>query len=191
MELDVWTSSKVTHASQDPETKKWTVEIERENSDSRKIVVNHVVFAVGLGGGVPNMPQYTGAVCARSHQSSSVLSYIKHIGGFQRNDFTRRTLHKGKRLRGEKGRRCRRLYIWQVLISQKWIHFHSTKTIGHDIAKDLHDHGVGAPPFPSSFSCPGDQSFFRCDHVPAQFYLHHVRQARCHGCLRRFVLNIL
>ena len=67
LELDVWTSSKVTHASQDPETKRWTVEIERENSGLQKLVVNHVVFAVGLGGGVPNMPQYTGAVCVRSY----------------------------------------------------------------------------------------------------------------------------
>jgi cation diffusion facilitator CzcD-associated flavoprotein CzcO len=63
LELDVWTSSKVTRASQDPETKKWTVEIERENSDPQTLVVNHLVFALGFGGGTPNMPQYPGAVC--------------------------------------------------------------------------------------------------------------------------------
>jgi cation diffusion facilitator CzcD-associated flavoprotein CzcO len=59
----VWTSSTVTRASQDPETKKWTVEIERTNSGSRTFVVNHLVFAVGIGGGTHNMPQLPGAVC--------------------------------------------------------------------------------------------------------------------------------
>ena len=63
LELDVWTSSKVSRASQDPETKKWTVEIERENLHSRTLVVNHLVFALGFGGGTHNMPQYPGAVC--------------------------------------------------------------------------------------------------------------------------------
>jgi cation diffusion facilitator CzcD-associated flavoprotein CzcO len=64
LELDVWTSSNVIRASQDPETKKWTVEIERENSDPQTLVVNHLVFALGIGGGTPNLPQYPGAVCS-------------------------------------------------------------------------------------------------------------------------------
>jgi cation diffusion facilitator CzcD-associated flavoprotein CzcO len=63
LELDVWTSSTVTRASQDPETKKWTVEIERSGLGSRTLVVNHLVFAVGFGGGTHNMPQLPGAVC--------------------------------------------------------------------------------------------------------------------------------
>jgi hypothetical protein len=60
----VWTSSTVTRASQDPESKKWTVEIERVNADPRSFVVNHLVFAVGFGGGTHNMPQIPGAVGA-------------------------------------------------------------------------------------------------------------------------------
>jgi len=60
----VWTSSTVTRASQDPETQKWTVEIERANAGSRSLVVNHLVFAVGFGGGTPNVPQIPGAVGA-------------------------------------------------------------------------------------------------------------------------------
>ena len=64
LELDVWTSSTVTSASQDPETKKWTVEIERTNGEPRSFVVNHLVFAVGFGGGTPNVPQIPGAVGA-------------------------------------------------------------------------------------------------------------------------------
>jgi cation diffusion facilitator CzcD-associated flavoprotein CzcO len=64
LELDVWTSSTVTKASQDPETKKWTVEIDRTNAESCSFVVNHLVFAVGFGGGTPNVPQIPGAVGA-------------------------------------------------------------------------------------------------------------------------------
>ena len=60
----MWTSSTVTWASQDPETKKWTVQIERANAETRSFVVNHLVFAVGFGGGTHNVPQIPGAVCA-------------------------------------------------------------------------------------------------------------------------------
>ena len=62
LELDVWTSSTVTRASQDPETKKWTVEIERANAEPRTFVVNHLVFAIGFAGGTYKMPQIPGAV---------------------------------------------------------------------------------------------------------------------------------
>jgi hypothetical protein len=84
LELDVWTSSTVTRASQDPGTKKWTVVIERANSGPRTFVVNHLVFAVGIGGGTHNMPQLPGAVCVPSvsHPSSNVVS----SGGIQRSD---------------------------------------------------------------------------------------------------------
>ena len=64
LELDVWTSSAVTKASQDLETKKWTVEIDRTNAESCSFVVNHLVFAVGFGGGTPNVPQIPGVVGA-------------------------------------------------------------------------------------------------------------------------------
>ena len=46
-------------------------------------------------------------------------------------------------------------------------------------------------PYSISVSRPGDQGFFRCDHVPAQFYLYHVRQANCYNCPRKFVPNLL
>jgi hypothetical protein len=62
LELDVWTSSTVTRASQDPETKKWTVEIERANAEPRTFVVNHLVFATGFAGGTYKTPQIPGAV---------------------------------------------------------------------------------------------------------------------------------
>ncbi|KAF8261171.1 hypothetical protein EI94DRAFT_1746631 [Lactarius quietus] len=113
LELDVWTSSTVTRASQDPETKKWTVEIERENSDPRKLIVNHLVFAIGLGGGF-NMPQYPGA--------ADFKGTILHAGHYT----------KGKDYEGKK----------VVVVG--------ACTSGHDIARDLHDHGVDVTMFQRS-----------------------------------------
>ncbi|KAH8999821.1 FAD/NAD-P-binding domain-containing protein [Lactarius hatsudake] len=114
LELDVWTSSTVTRASQDPETKKWTVEIERENSAPRTFVVNHLVFAVGLGGGVHNVPQFPGE-----------------------EDFKGTTLHAGHYTKGKdyEGKKV-------VVVG--------AATSGHDIAKDLHDHGVDVTMFQRS-----------------------------------------
>lgn len=40
------------------------MEIERTNAELRSFVVNHLVFALGLGDGTPNVPQIPGAVCA-------------------------------------------------------------------------------------------------------------------------------
>ena len=65
----MWTSSTVTRASQDPKTKKWTVEIEHANAEPRSLVVNHLVFALGFGAGPPNLPQIPGAVCVRIYIS--------------------------------------------------------------------------------------------------------------------------
>ncbi|KAI0294206.1 hypothetical protein BC826DRAFT_1012963 [Russula brevipes] len=107
LELDVWTSSTVTRASQDPETKKWTVEIERANAEPRSFVVNHLVFAVGFGGGTHNVPQIPGMV--------------RRIQGYGGQDY------EGKR----------------VMVV-------GACTSGHDIAKDLHDHGIDVTMFQRS-----------------------------------------
>jgi hypothetical protein len=119
------------------------------------------------------------------------VSNIKHIGGFQRNNFAFWTLHKGKGLRREKGSRRRRLYIWQVLISLQRNVF-----IINENDRSRHFQGPLRPRCWCAdcfiyVSCPGDQGFFRCDHVPAQFYLCHVRQARCRSCYRKFVPDLL
>ncbi|KDQ51395.1 hypothetical protein JAAARDRAFT_140378 [Jaapia argillacea MUCL 33604] len=64
MELNVWTSSTVTAARQDATTKKWTVTVERKGvngeGEQRTFTVNHLVFAVGIGGGNPYKPVYPG-----------------------------------------------------------------------------------------------------------------------------------
>ncbi|KAF9037462.1 hypothetical protein BJ165DRAFT_1558194 [Panaeolus papilionaceus] len=67
MELNVWTSSKITSMKQSSETNKWTVNILRkktsngeERTENRKITIPHVVLATGFGSGVPNTPNYPG-----------------------------------------------------------------------------------------------------------------------------------
>ncbi|KAI0298791.1 FAD/NAD(P)-binding domain-containing protein [Multifurca ochricompacta] len=114
LELDVWTSSTVTRASQDPETKKWTVEIERANAGTRTFVVNHLVFAVGIGGGTHNMPKFPGV--------EEYKGKIAHSG-----DYTKAKDYEGKKV---------------VVIG--------ACTSGHDISKDLYDHGVDVTMFQRS-----------------------------------------
>ena len=131
LELDVWTSSTVTRASQDPETKKWTVEIEREKAERRSFVVNHLVFAVGLGGGTHYVPQIPGAVGATTicFGTLSMFIFIKCLGAslgrIQRHGRARWRLHEGQGLRREKGGRGRRLHLWCValLSNLPWIRF--------------------------------------------------------------------
>ena len=63
MELDVWTSSVATQASRNPNTGKWDVVVKRDDGTERQFHVDHVVFALGLGAGKPNLPEIPGRVC--------------------------------------------------------------------------------------------------------------------------------
>jgi cation diffusion facilitator CzcD-associated flavoprotein CzcO len=65
LDLNVWLSSKVTHAVYVPESKHWKVTVstqpEREKSAMERVfTVNHVIFATGFRGGEENMPSYPG-----------------------------------------------------------------------------------------------------------------------------------
>ncbi|KAI0055331.1 FAD/NAD-binding domain-containing protein [Artomyces pyxidatus] len=60
LELNVWTSSTVTKATQDADTHQWTLIIKRGDGSERTLLVNHLVFAVGIGGGVMTIPKYPG-----------------------------------------------------------------------------------------------------------------------------------
>ncbi|KZT24304.1 FAD/NAD(P)-binding domain-containing protein [Neolentinus lepideus HHB14362 ss-1] len=61
LELNVWTSSEVIGAEQDESTKNWIVTVRRlETGQERTFTVNHLVCAVGWGGGLPKMPVYPG-----------------------------------------------------------------------------------------------------------------------------------
>ena len=63
LELNVWTSSTTTAVSQDPNTSKWYITVKRGHGldgIERKFIVNHLIFATGLGG--PKTPIYPGMV---------------------------------------------------------------------------------------------------------------------------------
>ncbi|KAJ6556762.1 hypothetical protein DFH09DRAFT_1365485 [Mycena vulgaris] len=58
LDLNVWTSSTVTHAVQDETTGVWTVTVKRIHTPDRVFCVRHLVFATGIG--VPRIPAYPG-----------------------------------------------------------------------------------------------------------------------------------
>eukprot|EP00753_Platysulcus_tardus_P018884 PLAT7028.1.p1 GENE.PLAT7028.1~~PLAT7028.1.p1 ORF type:complete len:650 (-),score=-151.71 PLAT7028.1:131-2080(-) len=61
LELNVWTSSTIVKVEQDEATQKWTVVVRRgENGPERTFVVDHLICALGFGGGAPRMPKYPG-----------------------------------------------------------------------------------------------------------------------------------
>ncbi|KAL0065582.1 hypothetical protein AAF712_007360 [Marasmius tenuissimus] len=55
LELNVWTSSTVTYASQGND-KKWDVRVERSDGSIRDFRVKHLVFAAGVGDSCPKIP---------------------------------------------------------------------------------------------------------------------------------------
>lgn len=64
MELNVWTSSTVSHIQRDPSTGiyKVTVSFKGQKEGTRVLTVKHVIFATGLSGGAAYMPTYPGMV---------------------------------------------------------------------------------------------------------------------------------
>ncbi|KAI0344328.1 FAD/NAD(P)-binding domain-containing protein [Trametopsis cervina] len=74
MELNVWTSTTVTKASKSAETGKWDVTVKRADGTERIFHVDHVVFALGLGSGRPNMPTIAG----REEFQGEVLHSTEH-----------------------------------------------------------------------------------------------------------------
>ncbi|GBE78764.1 putative indole-3-pyruvate monooxygenase YUCCA8 [Sparassis crispa] len=73
MEINVWTSSTLKHFEQ-REDKTWDVTVERADGSERKLHVDHVVLALGLGAGSPNMPSIPG----REEFQGQVLHSTEH-----------------------------------------------------------------------------------------------------------------
>lgn len=65
LELNVWTSAAVISATQDPQTKLWSVKVQKPDGSERVCKVKYVIMAIGLKGGKAHKPQYPGMV---SHQ---------------------------------------------------------------------------------------------------------------------------
>ena len=61
MELNVWTSSQPVEIKQ-LENNKWHVKVRRGDGSERSFTVDHVVFALGVGAGKPNIPIFKGRV---------------------------------------------------------------------------------------------------------------------------------
>jgi cation diffusion facilitator CzcD-associated flavoprotein CzcO len=82
LELNVWTSSVVLKASQDASTNHWSVTVKRADGSERVLHPHHLVFAVGFGGGVPNMPAYPGMdeFEGRIMHSSQYSQATDHVG---------------------------------------------------------------------------------------------------------------
>ncbi|KXN82269.1 putative indole-3-pyruvate monooxygenase YUCCA11 [Leucoagaricus sp. SymC.cos] len=59
LEIPVWNSSTITGATQD-ENGSWHVGIIRGDGSERKFIVNHIIFATGLGGGAIKSFEYPG-----------------------------------------------------------------------------------------------------------------------------------
>ncbi|KAK2462191.1 hypothetical protein APHAL10511_005779 [Amanita phalloides] len=85
LELNVWTSSVVTQATQDPSSKHWKVTVKRGNGTERVLTVKHIVFATGLAGTKPNTPKVPG----RENFKGQVLHSSEH---------KRATDHAGKKV---------------------------------------------------------------------------------------------
>jgi len=66
MDLNVWTSSVVTSAYRDRNddgTGTWSVSIKKPKTGEERVLrTNHVVFAIGVGGGEVRMPDLPGRV---------------------------------------------------------------------------------------------------------------------------------
>ncbi|PPQ74602.1 hypothetical protein CVT24_004191 [Panaeolus cyanescens] len=61
LELNVWTSSKVEKATQDPKTKTWEVQVTKSDGTTRVFKVRHLVLAIGFKGGEPYIPSFPGS----------------------------------------------------------------------------------------------------------------------------------
>ncbi|KAF8903686.1 hypothetical protein CPB84DRAFT_1814587 [Gymnopilus junonius] len=74
MELNIWTSSTVTAATQDPETKVWSVTVKKADGGERVFKVKHVVLAMGFKGGQPYIPEIPG----KASFKGQVLHSLQH-----------------------------------------------------------------------------------------------------------------
>ena len=71
MDLNVWTSSTVSHASRDEQTGKWTVTVTKFDGTERILKTDHVVFATGWVGNprIPDIPGRVGSSIVQSRRN--------------------------------------------------------------------------------------------------------------------------
>ncbi|PSS35578.1 hypothetical protein PHLCEN_2v1455 [Hermanssonia centrifuga] len=124
MEIDYWTSTTVTHARQE-ENGKWAVTVRRNDKD-RVFHVDHVVFAIGVGGGTPNMPTIPGM--DKANQGVVFVQEIFKGQILHSTQHKKATDHAGKKV----------VVVGACTSGGKL----TILFIAHDIAADYADHGV-------------------------------------------------
>lgn len=111
MELNVWTSSIATKAIREADTGKWIVTVKREDGTERLFRVDHVVFALGLGAGKPNIPQIPGQVRPVFLVTKREM-LILVVGELQRPSLTFDSAPQCERSHRQESARYRSLHIW-------------------------------------------------------------------------------
>jgi len=125
LELNVWTSSTVVKAVQDASTHHWIVTVKLSDGRERVLRPHHLVFAIGVGGGFPNMPVYPGM----DKFGGQILHSTEH---------NRATDHAGKKVVviGSNTSSKHALPLCSVGLAKR-------ANEGHDICADYYNYGVG------------------------------------------------
>ncbi|EFC86794.1 NAD(P)/FAD-dependent oxidoreductase [Parafrankia sp. EUN1f] len=105
LDLNVWTSTKLTSATYSPTDERWTVEVRRGDGTTHTLRPRHFVMATGLMT-EPNIPTFEG-----------------------RDDFTGTVIHTTEYVNGRDWEGKKAVVV-------------GTANSGHDVAKDLCDHGA-------------------------------------------------
>ena len=129
MELDIWLSMTATSVKQNPEPDRWDVTVKREDGTERTFHVDHVVIALGLGGGKPNIPDIPG----RDKFKGEVLRSTQHSNA--KDHIGKKVVVIGACTSGE---------FRLALIDAKLSH------VAHDISADYVEHGVDVTLFQHS-----------------------------------------
>lgn len=76
LELNVWTSATVTSVERETgdSGKRWSVQVERGDGRKQTFKLDHVVFALGIGSGLPRIPDIPGQVSIE-HIDGDRLAY--------------------------------------------------------------------------------------------------------------------
>ncbi|TFY53862.1 hypothetical protein EVJ58_g9204 [Rhodofomes roseus] len=123
MELNVWTNTEAESVKL-LDDGKYEVVVRKSDGSKRTFTVNHIILAVGFGGGVPKVPTFPGQV-SLSATSIVTIALTPNLQEEFQGQLLHSTSHKSARdYRGKK----------VVIIG--------ACTSAHDIAADCVDHGV-------------------------------------------------
>lgn len=129
----------------------WSVVVKREKADGavveRTFKVKHVIFAVGWGGGTPNVPSYPGAVRSYRHPFGETVLLMM----MRQDTFAGQILHSSqhKSARDHIGKKVVVVgactsgrFTWRMLRNGRADGTYLLP-LGHDLCADYHKHGVG------------------------------------------------